>query len=113
MAEELGTKEIRVLRGRDIDAFYDELRSRGLCPTSVRRCHAVLSAALNVWSNARDYSQPLKPGRITSRFSTLRKEANLKQIRLHDLRHFAATMMLAGGVDVRQTAPHTDKGLTL
>jgi integrase len=59
------------------------------------------------------YSQPLKPGRITSRFSTLRKEANLKQIRLHDLRHFAVTMMLAGGVDVRQTAPHTDKGLTL
>jgi hypothetical protein len=29
-SEALGTKELRRLRGRDIDAFYDVLRKRGL-----------------------------------------------------------------------------------
>lgn len=47
IVEELGPKELRRLRGRHLDAFYDELRSRGLSSTSVRRYHAVLSAALN------------------------------------------------------------------
>jgi hypothetical protein len=47
ISEELGTKELRRLCGRDLDAFYDGLRRRGLSATSARRYHAVLSAALN------------------------------------------------------------------
>jgi integrase len=35
------------MTGRELDAFYDRLRRRGLSATSVRRYHAVLSAALN------------------------------------------------------------------
>jgi integrase len=255
IAQELGAKELRKLRGRDLDTFYDDLRDRGLSPTSVRRYHAVLSASLNqavkwglvehspisqatppsierkepsaptpkqikelieaaqakdpefatllfvaattgcrrgelcglqwsdldlgsgylvvrrsvsdlpgrievrttktgqvrrmaldeattailyaqrdlaesrcdavgvtlrpeafVWSQAADYSKPLKPGRITSRFSELRKGLGLRTVRLHHLRHFAATVMLAGGVDVRTVAGrlgHSRPTLTL
>jgi hypothetical protein len=47
IAEDLGVKELRKLRGRDLDGFYDRLRRRGLSATSVRRYHAVLSASLN------------------------------------------------------------------
>ena len=255
ISEELGAKELRKLRGRDLDAFYDSLRRRGLSATSIRRYHAVLSASLNqavrwglleyspaaqatppsierhepsaptpeqikqlieaaqaedpefatllfvaattgcrrgelcglqwsdvdvahgslvvrrsvsdlpgglvvrstktglvrrmaldeattdvlmaqrdlaeercalvgvalgvdafVWSQAPDYSEPLKPGRITARFSELRKGLGLESVRLHHLRHFAATVMLAGGVDVRTVAGrlgHSRPTLTL
>jgi integrase len=47
ISAELGEKELRKVTGRDLDAFYDRLRRRGLSATSVRRYHAVLSAALN------------------------------------------------------------------
>ncbi|HXZ62615.1 MAG TPA: hypothetical protein VEG62_07730, partial [Acidimicrobiales bacterium] len=47
IVEELGDKELRRLRGRDLDTLYDRLGARGLSPTSVRRYHAVLSASLN------------------------------------------------------------------
>ncbi len=71
------------------------------------RCSKVgvaLKPEAYIWSGAPDYSEPLKPGRITSEFHALRKEIGLTQIRLHDLRHFAATVMPSGGVDVRTVA---------
>ncbi len=74
---------------------------------AAQRCAAVgvpLGADAYVWSQAPDYTQPLRPGRITARFSELRSDLGLGQIRFHDLRHFAATVMLAGGVDVRAVA---------
>jgi integrase len=255
ISAELGEKELRKVTGRDLDAFYDRLRRRGLSATSVRRYHAVLSAALNqavrwgllqhspvaqatppglerneapapspeqikmlieaaqtkdpefatllfvaattgcrrgelcglqwsdvdfeggslvvrravsdlpgqveirstktglirrmaldsatsavlavqkdlaaqrcasvgvalepdafIWSQAPDYSEPLRPGRVTSRFTELRDELELRGIRFHHLRHFAATVMLAGGVDVRTVAGrlgHSRPTLTL
>jgi integrase len=255
ITEELGTKELRKLRGRDLDGFYDHLRRRGLSPTSVRRYHAVLSASLNqavrwgllqhspasqatppglerseasapdperirlliesaqqqdqefatllfvaattgcrrgelcgiqwtdvdfesgsltvrksvsdlpgrvevrttktglirrmaldeasiavleaqrnlailrceavgvsldadayLWSQAADYSTPLRPARITTQFTELRAQVGLGKMRFHDLRHFAATVMLAGGVDVRTVAGrlgHSRPTLTL
>ena len=243
IVEELGDKQVRRVRGRDLDALYDRLGARGLSPTSVRRYHAVLSASLNqavkwgllehspaaqatppsierhepdtptpeqikelieaaqsldpefatllfvaattgcrrgelcglqwsdvdlahgslivrksvsdlpgrlvvrttktglvrkmaldeattavfmaqrdlaeqrcelvgatlgasafVWSDAADYAEPLKPGRITAEFTRLRGSVGLPHVHLHHLRHFAATVMLAGGVDVRTVA---------
>ena len=47
ITEDLGSKELRKLRGRDLDGFYNNLSRRGPSPTSVRRYHAVLSASLN------------------------------------------------------------------
>jgi len=73
---------------------------------SEQRCAAVgtgLDADALVWSRALDYSEPLKPGRTTAEFSKLRGELGLRNVRLHYLQHFAATVMLAGG-DVRNAA---------
>ena len=47
IAEELGAKDLQKLKGSDLDAYYDRLSRRGLSATSVRRYHAVCSAALN------------------------------------------------------------------
>ena len=44
--------------------------------------------------------QPWLPNRVTKRFITYRQRSGLAHFRLHDLRHFMATTMLAAGVPV-------------
>jgi integrase len=84
-----------------------------------QRCDVVgvsLEPDAFVWSQAPDYSAPFRPGRVTSRFADLRDELGLQGVRFHHLRHFAATVMLAGGVDVRTVAGrlgHSRPTLTL
>jgi integrase len=46
----------------------------------------------------------LHPGKITDLFERLVAEAGLPPIRLHDLRHGAATLMLAANVDIKIVA---------
>ena len=41
------------------------------------------------------------PNEVTKVFISLRNKVGLKNVRLHDLRHFAATRLLAAGVPVR------------
>ena len=56
------------------------------------------------------------PGRVTSRFAELRDELGLQGVRFRHLRRFAATVMLAGGGDVRTVAGrlrHSRPTLTL
>jgi integrase len=84
-----------------------------------QRCTTVgvaLGSDAFIWSQAPDYSEPLRPGRVTSRFAELRGDLGLGSVRFHHLRHFAATVMLAGGVDVRTVAGrlgHSRPTLTL
>jgi integrase len=44
--------------------------------------------------------RPWLPNRATKRFIMYRRQAGLDHVRLHDLRHFMATSMLAAGVPV-------------
>jgi integrase len=44
---------------------------------------------------------PMAPDRLTRTFKKLAAEAGLPPVRLHDLRHGAATLALAAGVDLR------------
>ena len=44
---------------------------------------------------------PMAPDRLTRTFRQLAAEAGLPPVRLHDLRHGAATLALAAGVDLR------------
>lgn len=48
--------------------------------------------------------EPWRPDGATSRFTRLRARAGLPNVRLHDLRHFAATSALAAGEAVRTVA---------
>jgi integrase len=44
---------------------------------------------------------PLHPGYVTTHFMRLAKRAGLPPVRLHDLRHGAATLALAGGASLK------------
>ncbi len=50
---------------------------------------------------ARPGGRPYPPGYLTRRFAKLVRREGLPPIRLHDLRHGAATLALAGGADLK------------
>ncbi|WP_046495808.1 site-specific integrase [Streptomyces odonnellii] len=57
----------------------------------------------------------LHPGKVSDLFERLVTAAGLPPIRLHDLRHVAATLMLAAGVDIKvvsETLGHSDTRIT-
>lgn len=61
-----------------------------------------------------DGENPWSPNSVTAAFGVVSKGTGVK--RLHDLRHFAATQMLAAGIDVRTVAGrlgHASPALTL
>ena len=47
---------------------------------------------------ARENGEPLHPETVTKRFAKLAEAAGLRPVRLHDLRHGQASLMLAAGV---------------
>jgi site-specific recombinase XerD len=58
---------------------------------------------------------PLRPDYLTSRFAFLTRKAGLPPIRLHDLRHGAASIALAAGTDlkvIQETLGHSSIVLT-
>lgn len=64
---------------------------------------------------ARENGQPLRPERVLYRFQVLTAQAGLPPVRLHDLRHLAATLMLAAGVPlplVSKTLRHAKVAIT-
>lgn len=48
-----------------------------------------------------EHGQPLRPGTVTHKFHRLVAASGLPPVRLHDLRHGAATLALAAGVDLK------------
>ncbi len=64
---------------------------------------------------AQPTGMPLQPDRVTKRFRELAVAAGLRPIRLHDLRHGQASLMLAAGVDlaiVSKRLGHSSLSLT-
>ena len=69
-----------------------------------------------VFSPYVDGIKPFRPDNVTGFFMRVRDSLGLKQVRLHDLRHFTATQLIGAGVDVRTVAGrlgHSDPSLTL
>ena len=59
---------------------------------------------------------PLEPRNVTRQFKALLTAAKLPDMRLHDLRHSCATLLLAQGVNPRvvmETLGHSQVSLTL
>jgi integrase len=46
--------------------------------------------------------KPVRPDWLTRRFAALVKDLGLPPTRLHDLRHFAASLMKAAGCDLQE-----------
>ena len=63
-----------------------------------------------------DASLPINPDSFSSAVHRMRGELGMAQVHLHSLRHFAATELLAGGIDARNAAEilgHANPSLTL
>ena len=57
-----------------------------------------------IFSRAVDGSVPWRPDATTRDFGVLLQKAGVSGVRLHDLRHYVATQLLASGTDVRTVA---------
>jgi len=69
-----------------------------------------------VCSHAADGSKPLRPDQASSRFRHLTRQLGAPQVRLHDLRYFAAAHLLAAGIPVEAVSGrlgHTNPATTL
>ena len=69
-----------------------------------------------VFSHEVDGHTPWRPDYATLAFVRPRDELGLGEVRLHDLRHFVATAMLAGGADIKTVSGrlgHADASTTL
>ena len=69
-----------------------------------------------IFPNIYEPEKPMHPDYAYHRLKTLLKQAELPQIRFHDLRHTFATHALAGGVDAKTLSGilgHTNASFTL
>ncbi len=67
-------------------------------------CRVALARDAFVFSYEADGSRPWRPDSVTRRFNSLRDRLDLGHIRLHDLRHYVATRLIA------QRGGHSDRG---
>ena len=74
---------------------------RGRCVERALACGVALPETAHVFSHDADGARPWAPNDVTKVFIRLRKRVGLDTVRLHDLRHFAATRLLVAGVPVR------------
>ena len=62
------------------------------------------------------FGHPWRPDVCTNRFARLRAQVGLESVRLHDLRHFVATMLGDGGMPIATISSrlgHRDTATTL
>ncbi|WP_300011081.1 tyrosine-type recombinase/integrase [Pseudonocardia sp.] len=79
----------------------------------IRRCddlYGALSADAFVFSSAPDGSLPYPPRAISQRYRKLALKLKLRSTRLHSLRHYSATELVAAGVDIRTVAGRLGHG---
>jgi integrase len=88
----------RLALSEDSLALLEEHRRR--CAERAEACGVRLSEDAYVFSFDPAGRQPMHPDSVTHRFSRLARRLGLRA-RLHDLRHYAATQLIAGGVDLR------------
>jgi integrase len=100
----IGTDTAELLRAHRLAQAKDALA-----------CGTTLAANAYVFSHTPDGSTPINPDSITHRFRRLARRLGVR-CRLHDLRHFMVTQLVAGGVDWRTVAGragHADGHMTL
>lgn len=67
----------------------------------VDMCELPWSEELYLFSYDPGARMPIAPERLTKRFRHLADRLDLEHVRLHGLRHYVATRLIAGGVPVR------------
>ncbi|GAA4851231.1 site-specific integrase [Saccharopolyspora rosea] len=69
-----------------------------------------MAADAYVFSNEPNGSVPLRPASVTQRYRRLATSLGLRSTRLHALRHYSATELIASGVDLRTVAERLGHG---
>jgi integrase len=94
----------------------EQLRARRVAQAKDALAYGTtLATDAYVFSHVPDGSKPIDPDGITHRFQRLARRLGVR-CRLHDLRHFMVTQLVAGGVDWRTVsgrAGHADGHMTL
>ena len=101
------------LDAETVQALRDH-RGRMLARAAI--AETVLDASGFVFSNEADFSSPIPPDTLSHMWIAVRTKAGLDGVRLHDLRHFQATMLLRSGVPVKNVSRrigHRDAATTL
>jgi integrase len=118
--EGLAEKSTKTGRGRRISLDSTAVTALTSHRERVRQLARGSRASLHtdafVFSPVPDCSRPFRPDTVTSFFIGLRDELGLHSVRLHDLRHFTATRLIAAGIDARTVAGrlgHSDPSVTL
>jgi integrase len=97
-------------------ATVEQLRARRVAQVKdALACGTTLAPDAYVFSHVPDGSKPIDPDGISHRFLRLARRLGVN-CRLHDLRHFMVTHLVAGGVDWRTVsgrAGHADGHMTL
>jgi integrase len=106
--DELNEKDTKTHAVRRValdPATLDALKThRDRCRQRAKACGVSLAHDAFMFSGESNGSVPWRPNRVTLAFSRLCRDAGVTNVRLHDLRHFAATQLLAAGVPVRTVA---------
>jgi integrase len=76
----------------------------GMMQAEARAAGARLAEKAFVFSGSPDGSEPWRPDATSRSFEFVCRRAHVSGVRLHDLRHYVATQLLASGVDVRTVA---------
>lgn len=99
------TKTDRVRRVAIDDVTAELLAAhRVRCEERATECDTVLDAGAFVLSYEPDALRPWRPDSASRRFAKLRDQLGLVTVRLHDLRHYVATRLIANGVDPKTVA---------
>ncbi|MHB8464426.1 MAG: tyrosine-type recombinase/integrase [Acidimicrobiales bacterium] len=77
---------------------------RVVCSERAESCDTAIGAESFVFSKSPDGDAPWLPNGVTQAFGRLCKACDVGGVRLHDLRHFAASQLLAAGVPVKTVA---------
>ena len=106
--DELAEKSTKIHASRRISVDRETLSSlEAQHRRNEERARAVgnkLPAKAHVFSDSPDGSVPCRPNRVTHAFIHLCNDVGVAGVRLHDLRHFATTRLLAAGVPVNTLA---------
>jgi len=112
---EKGTKTDRA-RLVSLDARAVALLKRHLQSQEVRAGGTLSGSAAYVLSDDTQSTQPIRPNKLTDRFTKLRKQVDLPDVRFHDLRHANITQLIGAGINVRtvsERAGHASSRMTL
>jgi integrase len=77
---------------------------RKIAEDVAEECGVDRPASAFVFAGSADGSTSWRPDYVSQTFARVASKADLPHVRLHDLRHFVATRLLANGVDVRTVA---------